>query len=318
MKFNKLASLWVLALIASLLVIFGFKPGRVRGSGQTKAAQQTARESTASDAGIVRLSAPAKASPRALSTGSPAMLESAARENQQLQANLGWNFGGRQQRGWSIYAPLIANLIEADLKAPANEFAGRLSVWQKENGFEPTGVLDGNTWSRMVSAFQSRRITARTYPPPCQLITIPISDCYDPTRAEELRKVEAETFAAYKRLVAAAAADRALGLQVARDGQLAAEEKFLKIVSAFRSREYQDQLRKQSPNSGRAGLAVNSPHKTGRALDLYVGGEPVSTKDANRTLQTRGPVYRWLVKNAVRFGFQPYFYEPWHWEYIGK
>jgi LAS superfamily LD-carboxypeptidase LdcB len=25
--------------------------------------------------------------------------------------------------------------------------------------------------------------------------------------------------------------------------------------------------------------------------------------------------YRWLVRNAERFGFCPYFYEPWHWEY---
>jgi LAS superfamily LD-carboxypeptidase LdcB len=74
-------------------------------------------------------------------------------------------------------------------------------------------------------------------------------------------------------------------------------------------------LRRQSPQSGRAGLAVNSPHFSGRALDLYVGGEPVSTRDDNRALQTKTPVYRWLVKNAARFGFQPYFYEPWHWEY---
>ncbi|HZH32789.1 MAG TPA: hypothetical protein VEY11_18625 [Pyrinomonadaceae bacterium] len=25
--------------------------------------------------------------------------------------------------------------------------------------------------------------------------------------------------------------------------------------------------------------------------------------------------YRWPVRNAERFGFRPYFYEPWHWEY---
>jgi LAS superfamily LD-carboxypeptidase LdcB len=49
-----------------------------------------------------------------------------------------------------------------------------------------------------------------------------------------------------------------------------------------------------------------------------VGGEPVNTKDENRALQTHGPVYRWLVKNASSFGFRPYFYEPWHWEYVGK
>jgi LAS superfamily LD-carboxypeptidase LdcB len=90
----------------------------------------------------------------------------------------------------------------------------------------------------------------------------------------------------------------------------------LKIVSSFRSRDYQDNLRRQSPNAGSAGLAVNSPHFTGRALDLYVGGSPVDTNDANRALQVNTPVYRWLVKNAGRFGFRPYFYEPWHWEYV--
>jgi zinc D-Ala-D-Ala carboxypeptidase len=87
---------------------------------------------------------------------------------------------------------------------------------------------------------------------------------------------------------------------------------WLKIISAFRSPVYQTQLRRQSPGSGRAGLAVNSPHFTGRALDLYVGGEPVSTDDRNRAIQVNTKVYQWLVKNAERFGFYPYFYEPWH------
>ena len=71
-----------------------------------------------------------------------------------------------------------------------------------------------------------------------------------------------------------------------------------KIVSAFRSQEYQDQLRAKSPGSGRAALALHSAHNTGQALDLYVGGDPVSTKDPNRLLQTQTPVYKWLVKNA--------------------
>src|SRR5262249_45121831 len=84
------------------------------------------------------------------------------------------------------------------------------------------------------------------------------------------------------------------------------------------SREYQDNLRRQSPNAGSAGLAVNSPHFTGRALDLYVGGSPVDTKDLNRAIQVNTPAYRWLVRNAERFGFRPYFCEPWHWEYVER
>jgi LAS superfamily LD-carboxypeptidase LdcB len=92
--------------------------------------------------------------------------------------------------------------------------------------------------------------------------------------------------------------------------------KYFKIISAFRSREYQDRLRREAPNAGSAGLAVNSPHFTGRALDIYVGGDPVDTRDANRAVQVETPAYRWLVRNAERFGFRPYFYEPWHWEYV--
>ena len=105
-------------------------------------------------------------------------------------------------------------------------------------------------------------------------------------------------------MIAAAAADRLKACDRRRN--------ISKIVSSFRSRDYQDQLRQKSPNSGRAGLAVNSPHFTGRALDIYVGGGPVDTKDSNRAIQVNTPAYQWLVRNAERFGFRPYFYEPWH------
>ena len=267
---------------------------------------------------VVRLSAPAKpASGASPGGGAVAAYDAASIANIQLQTGLEWNFGGRQQRGWVLYTPLICHLIGAAADATTTEFAMRLSLWQKENDLEPTGTLDRDSWSLMVSRFQSRRTSVRSSTDPSQLVTIPISDCYDVTRAEELRSVERATFAAYKRMVRAAAADSSLGLRVDAAGQLASDEKLMKIVSAYRSREYQERLRQQSPNSGRAGLAVNSPHFTGRALDLYVGGEPVNTKDSNRALQTQGGVYRWLVKNAARFGFQPYFYEPWHWEYVG-
>jgi hypothetical protein len=264
----------------------------------------------------VRLSASAKPATAVRSTAAGAF-DSAADSNSQLQTSLLWDFGGKPQRGWTLYTPLIGDLIGSTSEVAGRDFALRLSIWQKGNGIEPSGVLDRDTWSQIISTFQSRRIKGQPSPSPSQLVTIPVSDCYDPTRPEELRSAERETFASYRRMVAAAVGEPSLGLQVDAAGQLAASEKLLKIVSAYRSREYQDQLRKQSPNSGRAGLAVNSPHCTGRALDLYVGGEPVSTKDENRALQTRGAVYRWLVKNASRFGFQPYFYEPWHWEYVG-
>jgi LAS superfamily LD-carboxypeptidase LdcB len=178
-----------------------------------------------------------------------------------------------------------------------------------------TGIIDDETLYAMIAAWQDARLKDRSVAPPDQLLTAPIADFYDPTRATELLQVEKRTYAAYKRLVAAAVADRSLHLNHKRN-ELAPDEKYLKIVSAFRSPEYQEKLRRESPNSGTAGLALKSPHFTGRALDLYVGGEPVDTRDSNRALQVQTPVYKWLVRNAERFGFRPYCYEPWHWEYV--
>lgn len=240
---------------------------------------------------------------RVAGAGDP--LRAAVESNSRLSTVMSWQFGGKTQRGWSLYTPLIGSLIELNGEWDERLFAFSLLQWQKRQGLAASGVLDGETWSRMIATWQNRRIRERTYPSASQLVTASVSDLYDPERPLELRRLDSSTYSAYRRMVAAAAAEL----------RLSPSDRFLKIISAFRSREYQEQLRRQSPHSGRAGLAINSPHFTGRALDLYVGGEPVSTRDDNRALQTQTPVYRWLVKNAARFGFQPYFYEPWHWEY---
>jgi hypothetical protein len=240
----------------------------------------------------------------------------AASRNAVLSTELTWMFGNKEQRGWYLYTPLIKRLIDTKNDPAAPQFASALSRWQKKVGLKPSGILDEETLYKMIATWQEARLKDRSYPQPDQLLTAPLSDFYDPTRAEELRQVERKTYAAYKRMVSAALADRSLKLARGTHGELAPGEKYLKIVSAFRSREYQDKLRRESPNSGSAGLAVNSPHFTGRALDLYVGGDPVDTRDSNRVLQVRTPVYQWLVRNAERFGFRPYVYEPWHWEYV--
>ena len=227
-------------------------------------------------------------------------------ENAALRENLNWVFGGRTQRGWQLYEPLIAHHLRFDGNTDSPEFVSALLRWQQAANLSATGILDQTTWMKMVEQWQTRRSKDRTIPAAEKLVTVSADEFYDPERPAELRQVERETYTAYQRMAAAAAKD--LGAEV-KTGE------YLKIISAFRSPAYQQKLRVQSPHSGRAGLAVNSPHFTGRALDLYVGGEPVSTKDANRALQTNTKVYRWLVKNAGKFGFIPYFYEPWHWEY---
>jgi len=240
----------------------------------------------------------------------------AAAQNARLKSNLQWTFGGKTQTGWYLYENLIAHLIETEAKAESSEFAEALARWQKSAGLAPSGILDEPTLNAIVKNWQANRLKNRGYASPDELITAPPTDFYDPMRVEDLRRLEYNTYAAYKKMVAAAIADKSLKLATDEKGNLAATEKFLKIVSVFRSREYQAKLRREAPNSGRAGLAVkNSPHFTGRALDIYVGGEPVETRDDNRAFQVQTPVYKWLVKNAGKFGFKPYFYEPWHWEY---
>ena len=308
MKLSKRALLFVPLSIAFLLAAaVAAWPGY--GQGRRSLARTTNKNAPTT---VKKTSAPVAA------PAVDAQWAGAAHQNAQLRESLDWVFGGKTQHGWTIYAPLVAHTINTESDADSPDFAQTLAHWQRGAGLQGTGVLFGDTLYKLVATWQSRRLKGATYATPDQLLTAPAADFYDPSRPDDQRQVEKETYAAYKRMIAAAAADRSLGLNANATGELAPGEKYLKIVSAFRSRERQEQLRKQSPQSGRAGLAVNSSHFTGRALDLYVGGDPVSTKDANRALQTQTRVYRWLVQNAERFGFRPYYYEPWHWEYVGK
>ena len=239
-------------------------------------------------------------------TISSSAFAAAATQHTVLREEVNWTFGGKQQRGWYLYDLLIGETLNTPHDSITNDFAADLAKWQKKRGLRSEGLLDEASLMTFVSHWQSNRLKSRTPAGPDQLILAPSSEFFDPSRAAELRQVERNTYTAYKEMLAAAQAEL----------NLKPTDKYLKIISAFRSPEYQEQLRQRSPNAGRAGLAVNSPHFTGRALDIYVGGSPVDTKDSNRAIQVNTPAYRWLVRNAERFGFRPYFYEPWHWEYV--
>lgn len=239
-----------------------------------------------------------------------------AERNIVLRNELTWTFGGKQQRGWYLYDFLIRQTLNTQSDATSPEFAEAVSAWQKRSGLVSSGTLDEDSLMALVSQWQDHRLKDRTAASPDQLLTVPVLYFYDPARLDELRQVERKTYDAYQAMLKAAIADPTLRLAHNSKNELAPEEKYFRIISSYRSREYQEDLRRKSPNAGSAGLAVNSPHFTGRALDLYVGGDPVDTRDSNRAIQVNTPVYKWLVQNAERFGFRPYFYEPWHWEYV--
>jgi hypothetical protein len=232
---------------------------------------------------------------------------SAAAENSRLRNSLQWAFGGKTQIGWNIYVPLISHTLGADSAPNSEEFALTVSKWQGRNGLTATGILDRETLESFTKYWQSRRLGRAGLSSADSLVTAPIAEFWDPSRSPDLLQLERETYAAYKRMIAAAAEELGADLLGGR---------FLKIVSSYRSPAYQEALRKREPSAGRAALAKHSPHSTGHALDIYVGGEPVKTEDSNRLLQVQTPAYKWLVKNAEKFGFYPYFYEPWHWEYV--
>jgi hypothetical protein len=230
----------------------------------------------------------------------------AAQQNAQLATDMDWSFAGREQRGWGLYRELIGELVGTDADPSSPEFAMAVAEWQRRSGMRPAdGVITADVWPRMMRALQTGRAFDSTQPPPGELVEVPASEWYDAGRAPELRMLRRDAYAAYQQMVAAARAElgpRAKG--------------YFALVSGYRSPEYQAGLREKAGNPSRATLAVNSPHFTGRAMDVYVGGDPVSTADANRALQVETPAYKWLARNAKRFGFRPYFYEPWHWEYV--
>jgi D-alanyl-D-alanine carboxypeptidase len=226
--------------------------------------------------------------------------------NERLSRTIEWQFGGKTQRGWYLYLPLIQRIIGLDADPGTEEFSRAVARWQKSCDFAPAdGSLTEACWVAMMQSLQQARTRDAVHCPPGELVQISAEQWFDPERPPEQRYLRRDAYEAYLRMVAEARAE----LGSASNGYFA-------IISGHRSPEYQAKLRALAGgNPSTASLARNSPHFTGRAIDIYVGGEPVSTVDSNRAIQVVTPAYKWLARNAHRFGFRPYFYEPWHWEY---
>jgi hypothetical protein len=59
--------------------------------------------------------------------------------------------------------------------------------------------------------------------------------------------------------------------------------------------------------------AFESPHETGLAVDFGCGGLSPNSKTVDDQEDTR--LFEWLKENAYKYGWTPYFPEPWHWEF---
>src|SRR6266404_1935715 len=158
MRSYRFTPVWVFVLFASVIAVAELKSGRAGRRAQNRPANPPAAESVRMDKTADVAGQPLSARPSAVArvnNSDLAGFDAAASRNSELRTSLPWSFGGKQQRGWSLYAPLIANLTGSNVNAIESTFAMRLSLWQKQNNIEPNGVLDGDTWSRMISAFQS-------------------------------------------------------------------------------------------------------------------------------------------------------------------
>jgi len=223
---------------------------------------------------------------------------------------------GRPEQGWGIYEAQVAATVGTKCASDSKRFAADLARWQARNRLRVSGAVDAVTLGAMKQRWQSARPFIKSF-----------ANGSCPAAAEDHAlamighregwlgkpgKLDARALDALRRMVAAARA---------ADPRIKADPQMLTIVSAFRSPAYDAAKCAAGANCNGIAKARCSAHRTGTAVDLYVGAapghSPVDTADDNRLYQSRTPAYRWLVNNAARFGFVNYVFEPWHWEWVG-
>jgi zinc D-Ala-D-Ala carboxypeptidase len=222
---------------------------------------------------------------------------------------------GRSETGWRVYALQTGATIGTACAPDTKRFAAQLAKWQSRHRIKPTGAMDEATLAALKHTWQDARPFIAAFAEGSCPAPAADHDLADARAREGWMGKQTELDAdALKALRAMIKAARAEDRRIARDKQA------LTIVSAYRSPEY-DAARCAGGKCNGIAKAKCSAHRTGTAVDLYVGAapgfSPVSSDDKNRLHQTNTPTYRWLVKNAARFGFVNYVFEPWHWEWAG-
>jgi D-alanyl-D-alanine carboxypeptidase len=263
------------------------------------------------------ISAPAQAASYASCGDASKAYVDAAAENAKSIDTLDWKPFGIPEKGWAIYEILVAQEIGTTCGAGTPAFAKALSDFQVRYQLPPDGVFALPTFEVLKGVWQERRpfIMMRVQhlcpdaPAPQMLIELPPDQ---ETFARDGRALRLDAAMAYERMVIAARNE---------SGVIRSDPKALTIFSGYRSPE-SDKIRCDTEhNCDGARRAACSAHRTGTAIDLNVGwAQGVSADTAsneNRMMQTRTAAYKWMVKNAGRFGFVNYPYEPWHWEYVG-
>ena len=241
----------------------------------------------------------------------------AAAANAASLRTLAWSPFGRAELGWETYVPLIAREIHTTCPPASPGFAAAFAAWEEEQKLPADGILDDAVFQRMKGVLQARRpfvqiVARRICPDAPSMARLEIgvpSEGYSGKRI----LLRPAAFTAWRRMVAAAKAE---------DPRIAADPRNLTIFSGYRDPNADAARCNAEGNCQGVVRAACSAHRTGLAVDMYVGQAPGygpdSSADPNRLYMSYTPAYRWLVANANRFGFVPYPFEPWHWEWTGE
>lgn len=239
----------------------------------------------------------------------------AAQDNAASLRTLGWSPFGRAEQGWETYLPLIQHEVGTACPPDSEGFAAAYAAWERRHDQPGDGRVGEADFIALKSAVQVRREFVRFTSlggcpdTPDQIVQARREEGY----AGKSIQVRPRALAAYRRMVADAKA------QVP---EIAADPRNLTIFSGYRSPAADAARCAAEGNCDGVVRARCSAHRTGLAMDLYVGQAPGygpdSSADPNRLFMSRTPTYRWLVKNAERYGFVNYPFEPWHWEWTGE
>lgn len=226
-----------------------------------------------------------------------------------------WSPFRRPEVGWDVYEPLIAHEIDTSCDASSPGFAAALARWRRDRGLGGEGAMDLATLETLARTWQARRPFVAQSRQACP--AAPPEASLEAARPTEVfggkpALMNPEALTAYRAMLAAARAEAP---------RVAADRRLMTIFSAYRSPAYDAARCLRDQNCHGITRAACSAHRTGLAIDVYLGaapGHPVdSSDDVNRDFIAHGPAYGWMVKNAGRFGFVNYAFEPWHWEWTG-
>ena len=245
----------------------------------------------------------------------PEWIEAAANNGRTLYA-LDWEPFGRET-GWETYVPMTQQEIATRCDPSTPVFARALAEFQARHGLPADGQFGPATFQVLKGVWQERRpfVMARVRgecPRAPERHELAEFDWTEESVRRPGRMAHAVVIESFRRMVADARREVP---------EIAANPDLLTVYSTYRHPDIDGVRCEDDGNCDGLRRASCSAHRTGWALDINVGNAPDygidSTNAYNRLWQSRGPAYRWLVRNAHRYGFVNYIYEPWHWEYVG-